>query len=198
MLALNGTEGYSAILYVVKIILASSSPRRIELLKKLVKNFEIKIPQVEEVLDHKKTATENTQALAIQKTREVFESGSLTLGFDTLGEINGIPFGKPQNKKEAGKLLQKLNGKTHSVISSFCAKSDAREVEGNEVAHVTFRKLANTEIEKYVAENPVENWAGGYAIQGAAKKFVEKVEGEIETVIGFPLRSIKKILASEI
>jgi septum formation protein len=181
----------------LKLILASSSPRRIELLKKLVKNFEIKIPQIEEVLDHEKTATENTQALAIQKACEIFESGSLTLGFDTLGELNDCVFGKPRDKKEAVKLLQKLSGKTHSVISSFCAKSDAGEIVGSEVAYVTFRKIANTEIEKYVAGNPVENWAGGYAIQGAAKKFVEKMEGEIETVIGFPLRSIKKILATK-
>ncbi len=182
----------------MKLILASSSPRRIELLKKLVEDFEIKPAEIEEHLDAKKSAAENTQRLSVGKARKSFEPSSLTLGFDTLGELDGIPFGKPRDKKKAVELLQKLSGKTHSVISSFCAKSDAEEMTGSEVTHVTFRELSNAEIEKYVQENPVEDYAGAYAVQGEAKKFVEKVEGEIETVIGFPLHSIKKILASEI
>jgi septum formation protein len=181
----------------MKLILASSSPRRIELLKKLVADFEVKIPQIEEVLDYAKTATENTQTLAIQKTHEVFEKKSLTLGFDTLGEIDGTPFGKPQDKKAAVELLQRLSGKTHSVVSSFCAKTDEEKIVDSEITHVTFRELSKSEIEKYVQENPVTDYAGAYAIQGEAKKFVEKVEGEIETVIGFPLEKISKIISSK-
>jgi septum formation protein len=178
----------------MKLILASSSPRRIELLKKIVTDFEIKIPQNEEVLDYSKNATINTQKLATQKAREVFEKNSFTLGFDTLGELDGKPFGKPENEKSAIALLQKLSGKTHSVASSFCAKNDVEEIVGSEIAHVTFRDLANSEIKKYVQENPVTNFAGAYAIQGEAKKFVAKLDGDIETVIGFPMKSIQKIL----
>lgn len=178
----------------MKLILASSSPRRIELLKKLVPDFEIKIPKQKELLDSSKNATENTQALATQKAREMFEPGSLTLGFDTLGELGGVHFGKPSDKSEAAKLLRKLSGKTHSVISSFCAKNDYEEIVGSELAQVTFRELTDVEIETYVAENPVEDFAGAYAIQGEAKNFVTKVDGAIEVVIGFPFASIKKIL----
>ena len=178
----------------MKIILASSSPRRIELMRTLVSDFEIKIPQGEEVLNQTQNAEENTQRLATQKAREVFEEGSLTLGFDTLGEIDGVPFGKPKDKQAAIELLKKLSGKTHSVVSSFCAKTDDTEKIGSEIARVTFRNLSNAEIENYVANNPVENFAGAYAIQSAAKKFVEKIEGDIEVVIGFPLKSIRKII----
>ncbi|MCF7836531.1 Maf family protein [Candidatus Gracilibacteria bacterium] len=181
----------------MKLILASSSPRRIEILKKLVTDFEVQPADLEEILDSKKSAKANVERLATAKTRAVFEQNSLTLGCDTLGELDDWVFGKPKSKKEAVEFLKKLSGKTHSVISGFCVKTNEKEIIGSETTEVTFRKIKEGEIEKYVAENPVTNWAGGYAIQGAAKKFVEKVEGEIETVIGFPLSSIKKILATK-
>ncbi len=160
-----------------------------------MKDFEIKIPEIQEILDAKKNAIENSQTLATKKARAVFEKDSLTLGFDTLGELGSYVFGKPRDKQGALGLLKKLSGTTHTVVSSFCAKTDTEEIVSSEVAHVKFRELSDEEIEKYVKENPVTNFAGGYAIQGAAKKFVENLEGEIETVIGFPLQGIKRILA---
>ena len=180
----------------MKIILASSSPRRIELLAKFVKNFEVKPARIFEKIEVGKSAAENSQRLAVRKARAVFKSGTLTLGFDTLGEIDGKVFGKPCGKKAAVELLRKLSGKTHTVVSSFCAKMDEREIAGSEIARVKFRKLSDEEIEKYVTENPVVEFAGGYAIQKDAEKFVESVAGEIETVIGFPLQKIQKILDS--
>lgn len=178
----------------MKIILASSSPRRIEFMKQLVADFEIKVAELDEKIDMEKSAAENSQSLATEKARAVFEKDSLTLGFDTLGELDGDVFGKPKDKEDAVRLLQKLSGKTHTVVSSFCVKNDKEEIVGSETTQVKFRELTNAEIEKYVAENPVESFAGAYAIQGDAKKFVENVEGEVEVVIGFPLQKIKQIL----
>ncbi len=180
----------------MKIILASSSPRRIEFLKKFVAKFEIKTPQLDEKIDSQNSAVKNSQRLAVEKARTVFEKNSVTLGFDTLGEIDGKVFGKPRSKKEAVKFLRKLSGKTHTVVSGFCVKNNESEIVGNEIAKVKFRKLTNSEIEKYVADNPVTNFAGSYAIQGDAKKFVERLEGKIETVIGFPKEKIQKVLNS--
>lgn len=178
----------------MKIILASSSSRRIELLEKLVKNFEVKPARIFEEIEIGKSAAENSKRLATEKARAVFKPGTFTLGCDTLGEIGGEVFGKPRNEKEAAELLRKLSGKTHAVVSSFCAKTDEREIAGSEIARVKFRKLSNEEIKKYVAENPVVEFAGGYAIQEDAEKFVESVAGKIETVIGFPLNKIREVL----
>jgi len=156
-----------------------------------VADFEVRPAELEEKIDYEKSAQENTERLAVAKARAKFEPSSITLGFDTLGEIDGIPFGKPQTKQAARKLLRKLTGKEHTVVSSFCCKTDEQEITGSEIARVKFKNISDEEIEKYVQDNPVENFAGGYAIQGSAKEFVEVVEGEIETVIGFPFVNVQ-------
>lgn len=178
----------------MKIILASSSPRRSELLSRLVDDFEVKAADLEEKLDLAASAQENAERLATEKARAAFEPGSLTLGFDTLGELDDWTFGKPQDEAEAIEFLQKLSGKTHRVVSAFCAKTDQKEKAGSEVTSVTFRKLEDRKIEKYVKTNPVTTFAGAYAIQGSAKDFIRKTEGDIDTVIGFPSTSIGKLL----
>ncbi|MFH1545760.1 MAG: Maf family protein [Patescibacteria group bacterium] len=178
----------------MKIILASSSSRRIKLLAKFVKDFEVKPAKIFEKVEIGKSAAKNAERLATEKARAVFEPGTLTLGCDTLGEIDEEVFGKPRGKRAAAELLRKLSGKTHAVVSSFCAKTDEREITGSAIALVKFRKLSEEEIGKYVAENPVVEFAGGYAIQNDTGKFVESVAGEIETVIGFPGNKIRKIL----
>ena len=178
----------------MKIILASSSPRRVELLREIVADFEIKIPTIDERVDPEKSAAENAKFLATEKARAVFESNSITIGGDTLGEFAGEILGKPRDKKEAAEFLRKLAGKKHAVISGFCVRTDEREIVGHAETFVEFAEIANAEIEKYVAENPVENFAAGYAIQNLPKNFVVKIDGAIETVIGFPVAEIRKIL----
>ncbi|MFH0833899.1 MAG: Maf family protein [Patescibacteria group bacterium] len=178
----------------MKIILASSSPRRVELLRKIIPQFEIKIPRVDEKIDLAKSAAENCERLATEKARAVFEPNSITIGGDTLGELGGEIFGKPRDKKEAVEFLRKLRGKKHSVISGFCVKTAEREFSGHPTTFVEFAEIADAEIEKYVAENPVENFAAGYAIQDFPKNFVRKIDGPIGNVIGFPGAEIRKIL----
>jgi len=89
----------------MKIILAPSSPRRSELLSRLVDSFEIKVVDLEEKLDLAASAQENAERLATEKARAAFEAGSLTLGFDTLGKLDDWTFGKPQDKAEAIEFL---------------------------------------------------------------------------------------------
>ncbi|MFA6457935.1 MAG: Maf family protein [Patescibacteria group bacterium] len=178
----------------MKIILASSSPRRSELLRKLVADFEIRIPEIDERLDRKKSATANAEFLATEKARAVFEKNSVTIGGDTLGELAGKILGKPRDKREAAEFLRALAGKQHAVISGFCVKTDEREIVGHAKSLVEFTNISDAAIEKYVAENPVENFAAGYAIQSLPKNFVQKIDGAAETVIGFPLQEIGKIL----
>lgn len=178
----------------MKLILASASPQRAKLLHKLVKNFSVRPARIRENISAKKSAAEITEKLATKKARTVFKLGTLTLGCDTLGELDGWVFGKPSNKIAAKKLLQKLSGKTHRVVSAFCLKSVTQEIIGHELATVTFRKLKEKEIEDYIENNPVLSYAGAYAIQGAARKFIKKIQGPRDTVIGLPTRSLKKAL----
>lgn len=175
----------------MKIILASASKQRAKLLSKIITNFEIRPAEIEEKIKQNESTITTTKHLAQKKARTVFRKSEIILGFDTLGELNGWTFGKPRNKKEAIIFLQRLSGKTHTVVSSFCVKTNTRETIGHTVAFVTFRKLDDVEIEKYVSKNPVESFAGGYAIQGEAKNFVEKLKGKIDTVIGFPTHQIR-------
>ncbi|MCF7845912.1 MAG: Maf family protein [Candidatus Peribacteraceae bacterium] len=178
----------------MKIILASSSPRRAELLRRIVGDFEIKSPELVETLDLQKSTAENCERLAVEKARSVFEKNSITIGSDTLGELAGKIFGKPRSKSAAIEFLRKLSGKTHQVISAYCVKTDDQEIIGHAITSVAFRELHQAEIEKYVAGNPVEQFAAAYAIQGSAKSFVKSLEGTIETVIGLPLTEIQKVL----
>ncbi|MFH0776680.1 MAG: Maf family protein [Patescibacteria group bacterium] len=181
----------------MKIILASSSPRRSALLRKIVSDFAIKTPEIEEQIDLKKSAAENCERLALEKTRAVFEPHSLTIGGDTLGELEGKILGKPKSKKEAAEFLRALSKRKHLVVSGFCVKNDQAEITGHAKTWVTFRELTNSEIEKYVWENPVENFAVGYAIQDLPKNFIAKIEGPIENVIGLPVAEIQKILTAK-
>ncbi|MFH1375045.1 MAG: Maf family protein [Patescibacteria group bacterium] len=180
----------------MKIILASSSPRRAELLERLIDDFEIRPAEIVEELDPAASAPENAERLATAKARAAFEPGSLTLGFDTLGILDGWMFGKPQDKAAAVDFLKKLSGKTHRVISAFCAKTDEEEKVGSQISKVTFRELSAAEIEQYVKTNPVTTFAGAYAVQGPAKTFVQKIEGATDTVIGFPTAAIRELLGN--
>lgn len=180
----------------LNIILASASPRRAELLKKITTDFKIIPAEIEEIINPNISAKANAENLALQKARavETHCNASLIIACDTLGELDEWIFGKPKNKTEAKEFLKRLSGETHTVISGFCLKTDDQEFIDSEITYVTFKDLTDSEIEKYIAKNSVESYAGAYAIQGEAKEFVENVEGEIENVIGFPLVKIKNVL----
>ena len=107
----------------MKIILASSSPRRIELLGKLVKNFRVMPARIFEKIEIGKSAAENTKRLAAKKARAVFEPGTLTLGCDTLGELDTEVFGKPRGEKEA--------------VDLFKAHKPVKGVNGLQDSHIT-------------------------------------------------------------
>jgi septum formation protein len=178
----------------MKIILASSSPRRVELLRKIIADFEIKIPRVDEQVDRTQSAATNVERLATEKARAVFEPNSITIGGDTLGELGGKIFGKPRDKKEAAEFLRKLSDKKHLVVSGFCVRTDEREFVGHAETFVEFAEITNAEIESYITSNSVENFAAGYAVQTLPKNFGVKIDGAIDNVIGFPTAEIRKIL----
>lgn len=180
----------------MKVVLASASPRRKELLGKIIPEFEIRVIHREEILEEGKPAAENSQRLAKEKAQAAWKNNpeEIIIGCDTLGEVAGEILGKPADKAEAVKMLQKLSGTTHRIATGYCLKTIEKEICGVEIAQVTFRQLSDAEIEKYVAENPVEGFAGSYAIQEIGDAFVEKISGEFDVIVGFPTQKMREIL----
>jgi septum formation protein len=180
----------------MKIVLASASPRRQELLTKIIPDFEIRVIHREEILEEGKSAALNAQRLAREKANAAWleNTQEIIIGCDTLGEVGGELLGKPSGKNEAVEMLKKLSGTTHTIATGYCVKTAEKEICGVEIAEVTFRKLSEAEIKKYVAENPVEGFAGSYAIQEIGDEFVEKISGEFEVIVGFPMTKMREIL----
>jgi len=178
------------------IILASSSPQRIELLRSIIPDFDVISANIDETLLPGETAIAATQRLAIAKARASHRAGASTLGVDTLGDLDGQPLGKPRDKDAAREMLFGMSGKMHTAITSWCLKTDKEEIIGHDSTQVTFRLISFGEIEAYLAMHDPTKYAAGYAIQGAGRDFVEEIDGDIETIIGLPLLQIQTALSA--
>jgi septum formation protein len=175
------------------VVLASSSPRRVELLKKLFDDFEVlpaDIEEHEQIRDPKRLAV----ALACEKAHAVAEMrpNSLVIGADTVVAIGDELLGKPLNVSDAIRMLSCLSGMTHRVCTGVCVVAPGGDrVDFVEETHVTFREIAGDEIEQYVATGEPMDKAGAYAIQGGAAKFVASVEGDYDNVVGLPIGALR-------
>jgi len=178
------------------IILASGSPRRVELLQKITSDFEVIPANVDETLLPGETAIAATERLATEKARASHVTGKITLGVDTLGELEGVPLGKPRNKDVAREMLLSMSGKMYTVVTGWCIKTDEKEIISHDITQVTFRLISFGEIEAYLAMNDPTKYAASYAIQDAGRDFVEEIDGDIETVIGLPTQRIQAIFLS--
>lgn len=181
----------------MKLFLASTSPRRQELLKKLRVPFEVIRPRFQEAAT---TLSPEEEALyfAEMKARSVAQQcpKALILGSDTLVVCNGKKLGKPKDSREATAMLQRLSGKTHQLFTAVVLLNTATgEIKKHvEKVEVTFRQLHPEEVEQYVATGEPLDKAGAYAIQGEAKNFVQKIDGDKDSVVGLCLKPIKKWL----
>jgi MAF protein len=121
---------------------------------------------------------------------------AVIIGVDTIGVLNGKILGKPANRGEAASMLRKLSGKTHRVISGLCVIDTAtgKRMTETVVTKVTFRKITEGELEKYLDSGQWKGKAGSYAIQGRAKKFVKRIDGDRANVVGLPVFALKDIL----
>lgn len=185
----------------MKIILASASPRRRELLKKVVEEFEI-IPAVkEEKADKTLPPKQIVCALAESKCAEVFEKHSdcMVIGCDTIVYYNGKVLGKPKTAAEAVGTLNELSGKTHSVYTGVCIKSPQKSLTAYERTEVTFNELSDEFIKNYVDGGSPMDKAGCYGIQDGG--VVKSYEGSYTNVVGLPVelteKMIKEVLSDE-
>jgi septum formation protein len=187
----------------LKLILASASPRRREILSALRIPFEVVVPEVEELTDGvpEEVVVENARrkaAAGLSAAGEAAESAT-ALGVDTEVVIDGRLLGKAADRTEARERLEALAGRTHTVLSGIvlhgAAPSGGEPVErsGLALTEVTFRGFDRTTLEVYLASGEWQDRAGAYAIQGLGSILVQRVEGDFSNVVGLPVRLLLEL-----
>lgn len=181
-----------------EIILASASPRRAELLKRIGLEFRIVPSNVEEAVEGSPDARILAQKLACQKARAVAACypEALVLAADTVVCCEGEILGKPKDHRDAVRMLQLLSGRTHEVSTGVVLRRESTGQERCEVVttRVTFRRLSREEILGYVATGEPFDKAGAYGIQGYGALLVEGIEGCYSNVVGLPLARVGEML----
>ncbi|PID82746.1 MAG: septum formation protein Maf [Clostridiales bacterium] len=184
----------------MKYYLASKSPRRKELLKKIISDFVIYESNIEEKLDLNFDISCSIMSVAFQKADFIYKNINLIepaiiISADTVVYLDEI-LQKPKNKDDARIMLKKLSGNTHFVYTGFCIINTEKNIKilDFEKTEVKFKNLSKLEIEQYIETKEPYDKAGGYAIQGIAAKFIEKINGDYYNVVGLPLCKLNKIL----
>jgi septum formation protein len=180
----------------MKIILASNSPRRKELLTKHNIAFDVIPSNIEEVVDLNMTPAENVMNLAKQKALDVYKKCQTApiLAADTIVAYDNEILGKPKDEMDAFRMLKLLSGKTHEVITGVAFVCNGNTMVYYEVSKVTFKELTEEEIIEYIKTKEPMDKAGSYAIQGIGSKFVLKFEGSYDNIVGLPVELVKKML----
>jgi septum formation protein len=182
-----------------RLVLASSSPRRRELLEKAGFRFRVVVPPIQEPtenLGHLPPA-QLAEALAYFKAREVADQHPTewVLGADTIVVVGGRILGKPADAEEAREMLTTLSGTRHTVITGVALLGpDEHRLIASETTHVTVRDLSPAEVEDYVAGGEWMGKAGAYAIQETADRFVVRIEGSLSNVVGLPMELVARMI----
>ena len=174
-----------------RLILASGSPRRQQMLSEAGLLFEVIESGVIEDKREEESAPDFVLRMATAKALAVSGKarGAMVLGADTIVEIDGEILGKPGNPEHAREMLQRLSGRTHNVITAFAIAKDRRILESQSaITQVRFRQLSEREITEYVAGSEPYDKAGGYAAQGAGAAFIAHIDGSYTNVMGLPLK----------
>ncbi len=182
-----------------KIILASGSPRRIGLLKLAGFKFLVKPSKIKEKINPRLSPIENVKMISRQKALDVTSPEAkkgIIIAADTIGELNGEIFGKPKNKIEAQKMLQKLSGKEHKVITCLTIVNAKTKIIKQKIVitKVKFRKLTKNLIKNYAATGEPMGKAAAYAIQGKGAMLIESIKGDFLNIIGLPIDALLKLL----
>lgn len=182
-----------------KIILASSSPRREEMLNKYKLNPIIFPSEIDEKIIQGESPIQIAMALAFEKCFWVsnhFKNSEVIIGADTIVVLEGNIIGKPKNEEDAFNILKTLSGKIHSVITGVCiikANSNIKIID-YETTEVEFRNLSDDQIIRYINTKEPLDKAGAYGIQGYGQILVKKIDGCYSNVVGLPLGKLDYLL----
>jgi septum formation protein len=178
------------------LILASSSPRRKELLENIHLKFEVESPDVDESFSRVLTPEEVVMLLAERKAKVVATNNptAFVLGADTIVVLEGTVLGKPNDEVEAADMLRKLSGKTHEVYTGVAIVSPNDASSFYEKTTVTFWELTETEINMYVSSGEPLDKAGAYGIQQLGSFLVKEIHGDYFSVVGLPIsRTVREL-----
>ncbi len=182
----------------MKIVLASGSPRRRELLSVVgVKDFEVCPAEGEEKAEEGLPPDEIVKSLSGAKAREVaakFDGDAVIIAADTIVWADGKVLGKPHSEAEAFKMLKALSGRTHEVYTGITLIKGSETLSCAECTKVEFRELGDEEINAYIATGEPMDKAGAYGIQGMASLMVKKIDGDYFNVVGLPLCLLGQML----
>ncbi len=176
------------------IILASGSPRRHELLRKLCSDFVVEVSDAQEVQQ-----ADNPKILAVENARLKASSiaarhpEAVVIGADTIVVLDGEIFGKPDGISSAEEMLARLSGRRHEVITGLAICAGGKVFTTAEVTEVYFGEMTAEEIREYVATGEPLDKSGSYALQGGATKFIEKIHGDWSNVVGLPVYRLRRL-----
>jgi septum formation protein len=177
-----------------RLILASASPRRQELLQKAGVAFTVVPSDIPETIQTGETPEEYVLRVAAEKALDVARKHPDTwvLGADTIVEIDGEVLGKPRDQADGQRMLRLLSGRTHRVITAFLLLDEENQVRAKQMvsSSVTFKSLSDMQIHEYLATGEPFDKAGAYAVQGLGASLVERIEGSYTNVVGLPIDEV--------
>lgn len=177
-----------------KVVLASASPRRKELLLNVGISFECFSPSVSEMSLVENKGNVVVMHNALEKAKSFSREGWAVIGADTAVYLDGKGFGKPKNKEQAVQFLRELSGKEHTVYTGIALVEGGFEVTKVVETKVKFRELSENEIYSYVESGSPLDKAGAYGIQDFGGVFVEEIKGDYFNVVGLPISSVYNLL----
>jgi septum formation protein len=176
------------------LVLASTSPQRRAILEQLRIAFKAVAPKYDETGLRGVSPIQLVRAHAEGKARSVYGDGRFTIGVDTAVHLGDVVFGKPASAADAARMLGRLSGTAHTVVSAICLLGPNVEVLEHEETTVVFRTLSEAEIRSYLDSGEWRGRAGGYAIQGLAGRLVARIEGDYLNVVGLPAALLVTLL----
>ena len=187
---------------IVRLVLASGSPRRAELLRAAGFQFDTVAVDVDETAGPHESAAEYVRRLAAEKSRSGCSSLArdgrhhdlIVLAADTAVVVDGLILGKPRDDPHAAAMLRSLSGRGHEVLTGISVRQGAREIGRVESTTVYVATLSSEEIAWYLASGEGRDKAGAYAIQGLAARFIPRIEGSFSNVVGLPVASVARML----
>lgn len=180
----------------MKYILASASPRRRELLKMILPQFECIAPQFDEGSIEEKNAKKRTIILSREKCREIAQNNkdAVVIASDTVVGLDGAVLEKPKDKSEARNMIKSLSGRKHNVYSAFTVYCRGVMYSFAEATEVYMDKIPADTIERYIDTDEPYDKAGAYAIQGFIGRYIYKICGDYNNVVGLPVARLNRLL----
>ncbi len=175
----------------MKLVLASKSPRRSEILKNAGIDFTVRVAETQETIPEGTKPQDAVVFLAAKKAMAVKRADDeLVLGADTVVVLDDKILGKPKDREDAYNMLKSLSGRVHSVFTGVCAIGNGVSMTFAEETKVEFLPLTDEEINSYIDTNEPYDKAGAYGIQGLASKFIRGIQGDYFNVVGLPISRI--------